>query len=49
MRTLLSMCILKDLGISAAPISRLIKNLTKMRLVSLSSQLPPPSAQQQQT
>jgi hypothetical protein len=48
MRTLLSVCILKDLGISGASLSRLITNLAKLRLVSLSSRLPPPSAQQPQ-
>jgi hypothetical protein len=41
MQTLLGICILKDLGIAGAPITRLIKTLKGMRLVSLHTQLPP--------
>jgi hypothetical protein len=37
MRTLLSICIFEDLGISGEPISRLIRELSRRHLVSLSS------------
>jgi len=38
MRTLLGLCALKDLGIGGAPLSRIVQQFTKTRLVSLSTQ-----------